>query len=57
MKLSTLQTMILAIIVVYAMTLVATALVPDSKDAIEKIASLILGGFLGYLAPHQQVKE
>lgn len=53
-KLSNLHTIIAAIIVVYAMTLFVTWLVPDAKDAIEKLANLVLGGLLAIMRPPSQ---
>jgi hypothetical protein len=55
MKLSNLHTIILAIIVVYAGTLVAIKLSPDAAASIKELASLVLGGFLAIMRPPSQV--
>jgi len=54
MKLSNLHTIILAIIVVYAGTLVAIKLSPDAAASIKELASLVLGGFLAIMRPPSQ---
>ncbi len=55
MKLSNLHTIIAAIIVVYAGTLVALKLSPDAAASIKELASLVLGGFLAIMRPPSQV--
>lgn len=55
MKLSNLHTIIAAIIIVYAGTLVALKLSPEASASIKELASLVLGGFLAIMRPPSQV--
>jgi len=50
-KLSNLHTIIVAIIAVYAMTLVTVYALPDTRDTIEKLANLVIGGLLAIMRP------
>jgi hypothetical protein len=54
MKLSNLHTIIAAIIVIYAMTLVTVWLLPSLADTIEKLANLVIGGLLAIMRPPSQ---
>ncbi len=54
MKLSNLHIIIVAIIVVYAMTLGAVYTLPSVADTIEKLANLVLGGLLAIMRPPSQ---
>jgi len=53
-KLSNLHTIIMAIIVVYAGTLVAIKIAPEAAPSIKELASLVLGGFLAIMRPPSQ---
>ena len=50
-KLSNLHTIIVAIIAVYAMTLATVYALPDTRDTIEKLANLVIGGLLAIMRP------
>jgi hypothetical protein len=54
MKLSNLHTIIAAIIVIYAMTLVTVWCLPSLADTIEKLANLVIGGLLAIMRPPSQ---
>lgn len=51
MKLTNLHTIIAAIILVYAMTLITVWGVPSLADTIEKLANLVIGGLLAIMRP------
>jgi hypothetical protein len=51
---SNLHTIIGSLVLVYVLTLIAIHFAPEAKDAIEKLANLVLGGLLAIMRPSTQ---
>lgn len=51
-----LYVVIAALVATYLLTLAAIHFAPDARDAIEKLANLVLGGLLAIMRPPSQVQ-